>query len=267
MNTLIRSLYALTLALACATASAGPVTIDGGVVFSVAIGQDEDPANAVNTHVRDYFPTAWSPAFTTGVSEGRSSVSSDLGFQSGTEGFQFDAFNVQSTIAPGAPSYDYSQVSLSDRAGVQIQLAFTLAESENYDVAASYFGTGTAGFDNLGVSFIASLVNLQTNEQVYYERRSTSGTNSLSFQLGDPDANVLIGSSSGTLGAGQYRFVWESTASESFLSGGALAASSTSDMRFRVGSFADVPEPGMNFLLSLGLISLLLRGRRKTARC
>lgn len=248
------------LMLSSTGAIAGPITIDGAVVFTVAVGQDADPSNTTVSVDRAYYPLAWGPAFSTGISEGRSSVSGDFGLVSQTNGFQFDAFNVTSTVSAGGPAYNPAVV-VNDNAAVQVQLAFTVTEATQYNITGGYVGNGTSGFGNLAGSISSSISNIVTNEIVYLERKSSSGVDSASYQFGDLDPTVLTGSGSGILSAGQYRFTWETNAADYFFTGGSLLAEASSNVNFQLGSYADVPEPGVLLLLLLSLMGLGIQQR------
>lgn len=239
---------------------AGPITIDGGVVFVAAVGQDADPSNSIDASDRENYPAGWGSTFNVGITEGRSSVSGDFGLASQSSGFQFDAFNVDAAISAGGPNYDPAVV-VSDRASVSAQLAFTLTEATEYSIFGSYSGAGTSGFNNLGVSFIAAIANLTTSETVYLERKSSGGTDSLSYQFGDPGPNALTGFGSGVLDAGQYRFSWESVTADGFFSGGSLNAQASSSVSFQIGSYANVPEPSSIMLLLLSMLGLRVSQR------
>ena len=244
---------ALLIALAPATHA---LILDGGAVFLAVKDQTLDPTLEPTTADERVNAGFWTTSFDQDVSAGRLTIEGDFGYEQSATGLQFDVFSLASAI--GSTGDPYTLV-LSDRASVQVQVAFTLASSTDYLVSGDWSGTGEAG--NLGGGTFASITRLQPTpaENLYLESANNLDANGFSYSFGD--GTPTNGVRSGTLGPGSYRFVWESQTVDSFFEGGGLAASSSANMTFQLGEFTAVPGPQTALVLLIGWL-LIPRTRR-----
>lgn len=226
------------------------VIVTGGHADVTASDVTLDPGNATNTFDRINI-SGWVSSFDHSTSEGRASMFAGHGYQSDSNGFQFDVLAASGAIGsgPGSAGGEFHTITASG------QINFSLTALSNYSITGS--AEGGASANNLLAGFGVQIYSFDLGDFVYREFHQATNENSFSATMGIAPTLNDVGSNIGNLAAGDYSLFWDLRASDAL---GTHAVNLAGDLSIQVGSFAAVPEPNA-FILLLGGLLLILQIR------